>query len=96
MSAKDGAADKSKKEVNFYCSFNENLILTYKSVFGETKSWISNNNGSMIFHNESKDFKYVQKLRVDSTGIFVKELTKRLKSFYSSIKKTHTHTIDLY
>ncbi len=64
-----------------YFSANEKVILTYKSDFGETKSWIVKEKGSLKFYNESDNFKYQQKVLINDHGVFVEEVYQKINIF---------------
>ena len=74
-----------------YFSVNDKKILTYKSDFGDTKSWFSTDDSLIVFHNESDNFQYRQKLLINDKGVFVKETYQRIKVFLF-INKEGTYT----
>jgi len=71
-------SNKIKNNGPEYFSANEKVILTYKSDFGETKSWIVKDKGSVKFYNQSDNFKYRQKLLINDHGVFVEEVYQKI------------------
>ena len=76
-----------------YFPVNLSETLTYKSDFGETKSWMTKEDSVIVFHNESDDFKYRQKLLINNTGVYVIETYQRFKVFLF-IHKEGTYTYE--
>jgi hypothetical protein len=88
---KIGGDNKIKNSGPEYFSGNEKVILTYKSDFGETKSWIVKEKGSLKFYNQSDDFKYQQKLLINDKGVFVEEVYQKI-SIFLFVKKEGRYT----
>jgi hypothetical protein len=84
-------SDKIKNNGPEYFSANEKVILTYKSDFGETKSWIVKEEGSLKFYNQSDNFKYQQKLLINDQGFFVEEVYQKINIFLF-VKKEGSYT----
>lgn len=73
--------NKIKNSGPEYFPVNEKVILTYKSDFGETRSWIVKEKGSLKFYNQSDDFNYQQKLLINDQGVFVEEVYQKINIF---------------
>lgn len=55
------------------------VTLFYTSTFGDTKSTITKNGNSFLFSNSADGFKYLQKLEVDSSGVFIDRTYQKFK-----------------
>lgn len=83
--------EKTAKNSNSYFPVNNNIILVYKSSFGESITKYFNDGEFTISSSEADKFKYKQTLIIKEDGVYVKETYQYLKIFLF-IKKESTYT----
>lgn len=76
-----------------YFPEKQNVKLIYNSPFGESTATYNRDGENTIFFNESNDFKYRQKFRITSSGVYVIETYQHIKIFLF-LNKEGNYTYD--